>query len=33
MNSNYLTRQDAEYWAQELIEFGYDDVIVEYTGG
>jgi len=33
MNSHYLTRRDAEYWAQELIELGYDDVIVEYTGG
>ncbi len=30
MNSNYLSRADAEYWAQELIEMGYDDVVVEY---
>lgn len=29
MNSNYLSRRDAEYWAQEMIEMGYDDVIVE----
>ena len=29
LNSNYLTRRDAEYWAQEMIEMGYDDVIVE----
>lgn len=28
MNSNYLSRRDAEYWAQEMIEMGYDDVIV-----
>jgi hypothetical protein len=28
MNSNYLTRRDAEYWAQEMIEMGYDDVVV-----
>ena len=33
MNSNYLSKYDAEYWAQEMIEMGYDDVIVEYTGG
>ena len=33
MNSNYLSKRDAEYWAQEMIEMGYDDVIVEYTGG
>ena len=28
MNSNYLTRRDAEYWAQEMIEMGYDDVVI-----
>ena len=28
MNSNYMTRRDAEYWAQELMELGYDDVLV-----
>ncbi len=33
MNSNYLNRSDAYQWAQEMIEMGYDDVIVEYTGG
>ena len=28
MNTNYMTRLDAEYWAQELMELGYDDVLV-----
>ena len=28
MNANYVTRRDAEYWAQELMELGYDDVLV-----
>lgn len=31
MNSNYLTRADAEFWAQEMIEMGYEDVVVEYV--
>ena len=31
MNSNYLNRADAEFWAQEMIEMGYEDVIVEYV--
>ena len=30
LNSNYLNKTDADYWAQEMIEMGYDDVIVEY---
>jgi len=32
MNSNYLSKADAEFWAQEMIEMGYDDVVVAYTG-
>jgi hypothetical protein len=28
MNANYMTRLNAEYWAQELMELGYDDVVV-----
>jgi hypothetical protein len=31
LNSNYLHKIDADYWAQEMIEMGYDDVIVEYV--
>ena len=31
MNSNYLSRADAYYWAQEMVEIGYEDVIVEYV--
>jgi hypothetical protein len=29
INSHYLTRQDAEYWAQQWIELGYEDVAVK----
>lgn len=28
LNSHYLSRSDAEFWAQEMIELGYDDVVV-----
>ena len=31
MNSHYLSRADAYDWAQEMIEMGYEDVVVEYV--